>query len=217
MPKFSHTVSAGEDIHTLAADYGFADTKVIWDDPDNEALRARRPNASLLAAGDQVVVPERKIVAKSIKEQKLNAFEVATPMRPVTTVLRSEEAPLASEPFRVEYTKRDGTLGVVEGTTTADGSAEYELPGYVRRARFVPVSSNGWEIVLGGLDPLRMAPDGGESGVRQRLRALGFASVQGDSASLGASVRAFRRVAGLPDGESIDDEVFSALESRYGQ
>ena len=54
-----HVVQKGESLSKIAALYGmgFAAWRKIYDHPDNEPLREKRPNPNLIQPGDEVVIP----------------------------------------------------------------------------------------------------------------------------------------------------------------
>lgn len=55
-----HTVKEGDCIASIAAEYGFfPDT--LWNDPANKDLRERRASPYILAPGDTVAIPEKRI------------------------------------------------------------------------------------------------------------------------------------------------------------
>jgi hypothetical protein len=56
MPRV-HTVAAGETFIRIIHEAGFADWGLVWDHPNNAALRAAREPARLLA-GDRVFLPD---------------------------------------------------------------------------------------------------------------------------------------------------------------
>jgi hypothetical protein len=57
----SHVVAPGECLASIAEHYGFADPAVIYNHPENAALRRERPDPNVLLAGDVVAIPDRKL------------------------------------------------------------------------------------------------------------------------------------------------------------
>ena len=67
----SHRVKQGECLTSIAARYGFADWRAIYQHPNNAELRKKRPNPSLLFPGDALFIPEKRrktVAAQTGKE-----------------------------------------------------------------------------------------------------------------------------------------------------
>ena len=55
----THTVIRGDCLSSIAKQYGFSDYKTIYDHPQNQAFKQKRPNPNLIMAGDEIFIPER--------------------------------------------------------------------------------------------------------------------------------------------------------------
>jgi len=54
-----HTVKSGESLSSIALKHGFRNWKTIYDAPENEEFRKKRPDPHLIKVGDVVMIPER--------------------------------------------------------------------------------------------------------------------------------------------------------------
>ena len=69
----THVVAQGEYLSLIAARFGFRDPRVIWNHPDNAALRERRKNPNVLFPGDVLTIPERKAGESCRKKRRQQA------------------------------------------------------------------------------------------------------------------------------------------------
>ena len=145
-----------------------------------------------------------------------NSYTAHVPTIPVHLRLRQGGEPVADEPFEVE-----GTTPLIEGTTDGDGILEFELPA-TRREAVVHMTQQQrrYRLRIGNLDPADH-----DSGVRARLRNLGFLhnfgtrqplTAQARAAQLAAAVRRFQASHDLPETGEIDDTTRSALQAQQG-
>src|SRR4051794_35831575 len=74
-----HRVVQGERISSIAQLYGFGDDKAIYEHPDNEELRKKRPNPNVLLEGDRVVIPDRAAKELECAAGKMHRFQVRLP------------------------------------------------------------------------------------------------------------------------------------------
>jgi N-acetylmuramoyl-L-alanine amidase len=209
-----HVVKQGECFASIAARYGFADAKTIYEDTQNAELRQRRPYSGVLCPGDEVFIPERKSKEASIRTGEVGRFVVQAPMRSVQlTLLDGEDKPIADAPFVVEG---DGVTEV--GETDGAGGLTVAVPATLRRA-VLAAGGFRWELELGALDPLEGTPDGGRSGVRGRLTNLGYDPGAGSPESedrLRASLHAFEADHGVERSPDDDSPTMQKLKEIHG-
>jgi N-acetylmuramoyl-L-alanine amidase len=208
----THTVEQGEDLLTIAARYGRADWRQIYDHQDNARLRELRPNPFVLKPGDEVVIPDQEEGEEApfgVALDALNTLEVGpsqtAPVRLTLTDRRGQ--PYADTRFRVTFEGEE-----TEGTTDGDGLLEAEIPVTIQEARLEAwlagpeQDPEAWILDLGHLDPIEE-----ESGVEGRLRNLGYWG-----SSLERSLEMFQAVKRLPVTGEVDDATREALMEEHG-
>lgn len=186
-----HIVERGECLASIARHHGFADYRVIYDHPLNEELRRLRPNPHVLHPGDRIVIPESEAPEFRVATDRTHRFEV----KRAKVFLRLDVlGHTAGSGVQARYELRlEESRTPLEGTIGADGRLDVLVPASATWAELTLREPDTDEIIdvieirLGGLDPVTTA-----SGLRSRLRRLGFDC--GDS-----------------DGEELDDTTRSAL------
>ena len=164
-----HEVQQGECATTIAARYGIHDAKVLEDHPDNQALFEGRPNRNVLAPGDVVVVPDRRLKTEHLETSRVHRFRLKRPVKELRLVLRdANDEPVANLPYvlRLPSIARSGTTG-------GDGAIAEPVPIGTKRAE-LEVAGQVLELRLGWLDPMREVDDDGVRGVQARLGNLGY-------------------------------------------
>jgi N-acetylmuramoyl-L-alanine amidase len=208
-----HVVVEGDCLASLAAMYGFADGATIRDHADNAALKALRPDWNLLYPGDVVTIPDRTPKVLSLATGARHSIVVKRPKR----LIRVKFVDSEGEPMKGPYKLTAGDL-VVEGELDGDGILQAELPVNVVSAE-LEIDGTVRSLLIGHLNPLRDADDGGLTGVQARLSNLGYApgAVDGD---LGPktllALQAFQQAHGLESTGELDDATLSALEEEHG-
>ena len=164
----THTVLPGECLASIAERYGFTNPRVIYDHPANEALRRARPDANVLLAGDEVVIPDRKTrVVTGATEQRYHFVVDRQPTYLRLRLLNPDGTPRAGLPYRIEYQGQ-----VFPGTTSGDGTIVHEVPAWLPYATVIVTDGDReqqYRVALGYLDPVT-----DENGLRERLRNLGY-------------------------------------------
>ena len=125
-----HTVVAGDCLHSLAAEYGFADGQRIYDHPNNASLKTQRPNPALLLPGDQIYIPDVMRKTVPCATGKLHRFVVKRATVLFSLVLKDASGQaLASKRYRlkIEGERREGTTG-------GDGKLEQMVPARAKNA-----------------------------------------------------------------------------------
>lgn len=211
----THVVAQGECLSSIAAKYGFADWKTIYDDPANADFKGRRPNPNLIYPGDQLIIPDKKAKSAKGATGKKHKFKV----KKAKTYLRLKIEVGELHRYVLDL---DGTR--VEGTT--DGSAPVEHP---IRANATDAELTLWPatlgaqqpdgaivfaLALGALDPLEEI-----SGVQGVLTSLGFfwRPIDGlEGPETTEAVKAFQSSVGSDPTGVIDDALRNRLRQEYG-
>jgi hypothetical protein len=203
MAEREHHAGPGECFCTIAEDRGHF-WQTLWDLPSNAALREARENPNLLVEGDLVIVPALRHKTVTVTTGGTHRFKRHGVPSFVRIRCELFGAPRANEPFVAEA---HGAR--FEGTTDGDGVAIVPVAPGVRELQLVIGAGDAQQVLtvgVGGVGPIDT-----DDGVRARLRNLGCTHER-----LADAVAAFRRAAGLPDGDLIDDPLRDALVQRHG-
>ncbi|MCH9687516.1 MAG: peptidoglycan-binding protein [Deltaproteobacteria bacterium] len=164
-----HTIRQGECLSSIAKKYGFASWEAIYDHPDNEALRSRRPNPNLVFPGDEVFIPELQQDSVQLSTNSQHRIRVTTPKR---TLHLAAETPQRTRLSNAEYRLEVGSK-VYEGTTDGDGRLKEMIPALAERATLT-VGTHVWHLHIAALNPIEDTDDEGVSGIQGRLKNLAY-------------------------------------------
>ena len=167
-----HIVEQGECLSSIAANYGFPDWHVVYDDPNNADFRALRPDPNLIYPGDQLYIPDPRIREEPCQTDRLHCFQVT--FQPTYFNVRVRDLgdqPIANAPYRLNLTN----LGVT-GTTDDQGWIRCKIPAQSEFGTLMvwpnPADQEtviAWSLYVGHLDPLETI-----TGVKARLNNLGY-------------------------------------------
>jgi len=165
-----HTVQQGEYLSQIAAQYGFRDYKIIWEHPDNAALRKLRKTPNVLMPGDALRIPDKVRKEESCATSQTHRFTLGGGKLFLRLALRDfDNEPLAN-------TKCELQLEGVLIPLVTDGK------GLIK----IPISATAREAVLTFKDPLapfdlsvpikigHLDPVDEVSGQKARLSNLGY-------------------------------------------
>ena len=190
---------------------------------DNASLRELRPNPHVLLPGDTVVIPEPKAEAKTkqagISTGQTHKFQVK--VRKIFLRLDVLEGLEGGGGTQALYELAvEGLPEPLQGEIGADGKLDARIPANARRARLTLKDPETKDIIdvielwLGYLDPVNTL-----SGVRQRLRRLGFACSSGNGAMdplTESALRAFQRRYRLEEDGTAGKPTQDKLEALVG-
>lgn len=169
-------VKAGECISTIAFDHGLF-WETVWNDPANAALRELRGNPNILAEGDEVVVPDKRVASVPCATGRRHVFRrKGVPETVSVRLLDTAGVPRAN----VAYHFSIGNA-VREGTSDADGWIREYVPPQPAVAKLIISATEIYAIAIGHLAPLATA-----EGLQQRLRNLGY-TITDDAGTIGGS------------------------------
>jgi Putative peptidoglycan binding domain/LysM domain len=182
-----YTVQQSDCLSSIAAKFGFASYRLIYDHSNNAEFKVKRPNPNLIYPGDVLFIPDKEVKALAVPTGSLHRFKLRTSktrLRLVLTNMGGER--LAG----LAYTLTVGG-SVREGTTGGDGMIDEPIPPDASSAQLsLKDGKIVKQLVLGALDPIDTV-----SGYQARLRNLGYACgpVDGVAGPLTArGVRAFQ-------------------------
>jgi N-acetylmuramoyl-L-alanine amidase len=208
MPK-KHTVAQGECLSSIAAQYGFASWRAVYDHPDNQAFRAVRPNPNVLLPGDQLSIPDKVQKAVSCATAATHVFVLSGPKTRFRLELRSG----TGRPYaRKRYELTAGGV-VSKGVTDAAGLVDQPIPAEARDGQLIvwasddPGSSCRIPLDFGALDPAHE-----RTGAEARLANLGFSAPDRADA-----LRAFQAAHGLEVTGVLDEASIAKLREQHDE
>lgn len=207
-----HVVKPGECFSLIARRYGYADYRALYEHPDNAELRARRPNPNVIHPGDEVVIPDREErVESGLATGSVHTFRVRRPRKALRVVLKDHEGnPLGGAACVLTVAGDEVHL-----MTDGEGLLEHAVPVDEPGATLV-VAGRVLSLRFGNLNPAREAPDGGLSGMRSRLKNLGYALADGRDEATRTAVALFQHDHGLEATGEVDDATARALVEAHG-
>jgi hypothetical protein len=210
-----HQVKLGDCLLSIAGSHGFRDWEAIWKLPENEELRARRPDSSVLAEGDEVFVPDPRAKQIVVDTNQRHRIVVSLPPAAIRAqLLHLDGTPMSACKYTLACAETE-----VEGQTDDKGWLEKEIPCRVQGlvlTVYLSADKTGpryaWRLSAGHLDPVDT-----DTGLRQRLANLGYWPLaEDDEAALPYGLRAFQEDHGMqPTGEP-DDETREKLKEAHG-
>lgn len=211
-----HTIRAGEDLHSIAHDYGLDDWKIIYDHSENASFKEKYPNPDILTDGDRVFVPNRELKEHDCETEKRHTFEVKRPKTFLRVVVKDEEGRVYAGK---KYALRVGAK-TYAGTTDDQGLLAQKVPASAMGGRLTVFVSDDpagerftWDLAIGHLEPIDTI-----QGVQARLNNLGYDCGEEDgemTPRLQEALERFQVDAGLDATGEIDDATQSKLEELH--
>lgn len=205
MPK-KHIVEKGEGISSISFIYGFK-PETVWEQPENENLRAERVDPNILREGDVLIIPDlRPIDYKGATQIRHRFRRLGIPAKFRLQFLAGDEV-RADIPYRLEV---DGQ--VLEGVTDENGMLDVFVPNNAVRGKltlFDEEKEEQMDIMFGLLDPMDKV-----NGAQQRLNNLGFdcGAVDGKPGpKTEAALKRFQMAANLEPTGELDEETKNEL------
>jgi hypothetical protein len=196
-----YTVKSGDWVSKIATNFGLADWKVVWNDPQNADLRELRGDPNVIYPGDQIYIPPLKAKDQSCPTDQLHQFRRKSASKKLKLVLRDAEGePRKSVPCRLEIDNKP--VPGVKGTDS-DGLIETLIPESSEQGVLI-VGEDGAEVYqlqLGQLDPIETV-----KGYQERLANLGHYTGEIDGVVgplTGKAVRAFQEFENLREGKTV--------------
>jgi hypothetical protein len=201
-------VAQGDTLPSIAALEGHADWRAIWDHPENAELKRRRQSPHVLAPGDVVFIPEKEQRDEQVASGQRHRFVVKNATMPLKLVLKDRRGePLANKAFELV------AGGVTRtGTTDGNGKLEVKVPTSAREGTLkIKDPDVTFPIAIGHLDPVDE-----ESGVRQRLRNLGYLPHERPSARIVEdAIRRFQVENDLSETGTADEATRTKLREEH--
>jgi N-acetylmuramoyl-L-alanine amidase len=210
-----HTVQQGECLSTIAKQHKFLNYRTIYEHPQNEALRRKRPNAHVLFPGDQIYIPDKKERRERCGTGRAHRFVLTKTRAEIRIIIKDADGkPVPGAPYELRL--RDVVL---EGTTDDTGLLRQDIPiGEQSAELHLPGQNMKWQLRIGHLDPVEDADRDYAiiSGIQARLNNLGFHCGAADGVAGPKTKAALKRFQSEvlkrqdPDGEP-DGDIRQAL------
>ncbi|MCY1057545.1 peptidoglycan-binding protein [Nannocystis sp. SCPEA4] len=197
------TVVQGESLPQIAAEHGLS-PDTIWSAPENRELAALRRNYNILAPGDVVVIPDKRVKSMHVAVDQRHVFRRNGVPAQLRLQLYDGDLPRAGLAY--ELVCGDQTF---HGTTDGDGVLTHWVATGLRRALLRLPGSPEIVIQIGHLDPLATI-----TGAQKRLANLGYGcpiSGRFDEATA-AALRRFQSRHGLAESGALDPATLAELE-----
>ena len=165
MPK--HEVKQGEDVHSIARQYGVPAEKII-NFAANKSLWQENRDDEILSPGDSLEIPslQPRTCSVSTGSRAKFKFKLETKSK-IRIVLEDIDGPRAKVSYRFDVGSK-----VFEGETGDDGSIEEDVPLDSKSATLELLDfGETYKIDIGHLNPAHQI-----SGAKQRLSNLGYFS-----------------------------------------
>jgi len=220
-----YVIRKGDYLTKLAHEMGF-DPAWVWSHPKNAELTAKRKSFDMLQAGDLVFVPDEPRRKLAVEAEAGNAYVARVPRVPLVVTLKLGGKILKKEPYVLRGLGKvaDGSgarKDEIRGETDEEGRIRLAPSVHVKEVEVVlPNRKKELRLFVAG-----MAPDNELSGVRMRLKNLGYlgAKHQGaeryealDPAQLEAAIRSFQADAGVAQTGLADDALREKLVEVHG-
>jgi N-acetylmuramoyl-L-alanine amidase len=206
----THVVRQGECLSSIASANGFSDYRTIYDHPDNEAFRRKRPDPDVIHPGDEIVIPDKAVEPHECATGETHRFTIPRLRALARVAIReTDDQPCAETPYELRFGDEVRT-----GRTDEDGVLAEPVPATLESATLT-LTDLDVEITLafGEMDPIEEA-----TGVQARLNNLGFwcGAVDGKvGPKTKAALAAFQASRGLVPTGALDDATRSRLSAAH--
>lgn len=159
-----HIVKQGEYLSRIAAQYGFADYRTIWDHPENAELKQKRQNPNVLYPDDRIYIPDKQVRQESRPTEQRHRFKVRLQKVLLRMVVKNiDDQPIANTECELQV---EGN--VFQLTTDSNGLIEQPIPKTAESGKLTLLDVEV-PVQIGHLDPVEEV-----SGQQARLNNLGY-------------------------------------------
>jgi len=207
----NYTVQQGDHIFSIAKQFEFRDYHIIWDHPNNAALRQKRINPHVLFPGDIVYIPDKNIKTERVVTTQVHRFQVDLDPLKLRIVLKDfDNEPIPHVDCELEV---EGTIYKLK--SDGKGVIEKEVPATAKHGALkVPDLDLELPVKIGHLDPHDEDP-----GWQARLINLGYHPGpvgDDDTEQLSYSIEEFQCDQGLKVTGKLDDATRARLKEVHG-
>lgn len=211
----NYTVQKGDCMASIAAKFKFGDYKVIYNHPQNAALKQKRPKPNLLAVGDTVFIPDIEVREESGATDKKHSFQIIKPKVKLRVVVKDDkDKPFSDKKYEIEINGK-----TLKGNTDSSGLIEQEIAADAAQGKLKVFTEDEklkvltWDLELGALDPSET-----DEGSKGRLKNLNFYFGEVNwtvDEKTKEAVKAFQKKKGITDNGELNDETRNKLRDSH--
>jgi hypothetical protein len=215
MPE-TYTVQKGDCLESIAKQFGFGDYKVIYNHPNNAALKQKRPKPNLLQAGDSVFIPDKELKEENCATDQKHKFQVIRKKVKLRIIVKDDQGNFFADK-KYELKLGEKTL---KGSTDGKGFLEQEIPADIKQGDLKVFTEDPklkvmtWNLGLGNLGPVEE-----NDGIQGRLKNLGFyfdtINGQVDSEKSKSAIKAFQGKNSMTKTGDIDESLRNKLRDLH--
>lgn len=219
----THIVKQGEDIDTIAYQYGM-NPDSIWNDDKNSELKEKRESGNVLMPGDEIEIPDPETKEEEVITGEKHRFRrVGTHSKLQLQFFDEDEKPRAGVPYILKIiSKANENYPIKRGDTDGDGFLIKVIPSDTSEGVVILDPGDDEKIIpfkLGHIDP----PDESITGIKAMLTNLGYecGDIEDDTLDFGTreAIRAFQEDNDLEpltyDSDEISQETVNKLKEQY--
>ncbi len=200
-----HETYPGDCISSIAYEYGFFWT-TIWNHPNNAQLKKERKDPNILAPGDSVFIPDKRLKEERRPTGQLHRFQLKSVPAKFRLQLFEGETPRAHQAYELTLSNIKLT-----GKTNANGVLTESIPPDTKEGELIIGPHRERYILLfGHLNPVSEL-----SGVQARLNNLGY-DCGGDDGQMNEetenALKAFQSRFGLEETGAADGPTREKLD-----
>lgn len=209
-PAATYLVRRGDTLARIARAHGLKGWRTLYDAPENEPLRRKRPNPDRIRPGDEVRLPAASAAMVSVDGRlaRLIVETAATESRLELRLLGPDAAPLSDEPYELTAEGFHATGRLERGTL------RLPLPAAIEHATLrITLGDSIWEQHLS----IELERDD-LSSMQTRLANLGYFAGTTDgreSPELSQAIAYYRREQALEPGQHVDPLLERSVEDEY--
>lgn len=211
-----YIVRQGDYLSKIAAERGFHDHRVIWDDPNNARLKQERKNPNVLNPGDRLFIPDKDSGQVSRPTDQRHRFVVRRETLKLRLILEDQlEKPIGAAKCQLFVGSQIFNL-----TTDSKGKLEHDIPRDAQTSTLViqspetPFDGEFLQIKIGHLDPVETT-----TGQQARLNNLGYfagAAANPDDPAFRSAAEEFQCDHGLVVDGKIGPQTQTKLKAVHG-
>jgi len=200
-----HEVQPGECISSIAYEYGFF-WETIWNHPNNAQLKKTRKDPNILAPGDLVFIPDKRLKDERRPTEQMHRFRVKSVPAKLRLQLFEGEVPRSNQTYELWINEKK-----VTGKTNANGVLTASIPPNATEGDLIiGPHREHYTLLFGYLNPVSDL-----SGVQARLNNIGYNCGEADgqmNEDTENALKAFQARFGLTETGVVDGPTRDKLD-----